>query len=174
MSTAQHASRASGLAQSRRSLDSHSLRGWPGLSGRPAVTPVRSSGTYTRDEEGSFRPVLPALRDRLPASASSTGGWAQLGSMSATCVLRCQGARHKQAWTVHSSAVVADVMLTTCLLHAALRAWCRCITVTPAHLNSRCSMSICRRASLKVGSLNLCAGMADVEEGLNSASASPE
>ena len=61
-------------ASSRGSLDSRSRRGWPRvLADKPEATPVRSSGTFTRDEEGSFRPVLPALIDRMSAFAT-TGG----------------------------------------------------------------------------------------------------
>ncbi len=58
---------AEGPATNQRSLDTaHSVRGggWPRLVDRPEATPVRSSGMFTRDEEGSFRPIAPAIRTR--------------------------------------------------------------------------------------------------------------
>ena len=69
---------ADGPASSQRSLDPRggSRRGvWPRLGvDKPELTPVRSSGTFTRDMEGSFRPVLPAVRDRslaMPAGEAT-------------------------------------------------------------------------------------------------------
>ncbi len=58
---------AEGPGSSQRSLDTaHSVRGggWPRLVDRAEATPVRSSGMFTRDEEGSFRPVAPAVGTR--------------------------------------------------------------------------------------------------------------
>ena len=74
-SAARRGQSADGPASSQRSLDAHSVRGgWPRLVDRPQATPVRSSGMFTRDEEGSFRPYAPAVRTRslvMPAGEAT-------------------------------------------------------------------------------------------------------
>ena len=76
-------SRDSSPSRSRRSLEALGRIPWTmKLGGRAEATPVRSSGTYTRGEEGSFQPMLRALSERTPTSLQPAGGLgrAQVGS----------------------------------------------------------------------------------------------
>ena len=66
-------SRDGGPSLSRRSMEALGRIPWTKLAGNAEATPVRSSGTYTRDEEGSFQPTLRAVSERTARSSSPAG-----------------------------------------------------------------------------------------------------